>query len=246
MSLPTPYYEEDGITIYHADCRDILPDLGDIGLVITSPPYNLGGSVSAGTAFNNLKNGYGSHTDDMPVAEYERWQREVVDMLWECLLLTGAIFYNHKPRVRRGAAWFPHNCIPSSIPIRQIVVWDRGSGFNRQPYYFVPTYEWIYLLARAEWRIAQGSVNDVWRIPFDTSNDHPAPFPLALPTTILEQCVDSPGPVLDPFMGSGTTLRAAKDLGRKAIGIELEERYCEIAVDRLRQGVLPLRGESDQ
>jgi site-specific DNA-methyltransferase (adenine-specific) len=70
--------------------------------------------------------------------------------------------------------------------------------------------------------------------------DHPCPKPVTFMRWVVERCTASADTVLDPFMGSGTTLRAAKDLGRRAIGIEIEERYCEIAARRLAQEVLPL------
>jgi site-specific DNA-methyltransferase (adenine-specific) len=94
------------------------------------------------------------------------------------------------------------------------------------------------LIARPAFRTNTRSVDDVWRIPFESGSEHPAPFPLKLATRAISST--NAALVLDPFMGSGTTLRAAKDLGRKAIGIELEERYCEIAAKRLGQEVLAL------
>ena len=109
---------------------------------------------------------------------------------------------------------------------------------NFNPTAFLPTHEWVLLLAHPEWRLRDRSasgIGDVWRMSPD-DNIHPAPFPLQLPKNAIE--ASAAQTILDPFAGSGTTLRAAKDLGIKAIGIELEERYCEIAANRLSQGVL--------
>ena len=248
-----PYYDQDGITIYHGDCLDVLPGVADVGLIVTSPPYNLSGDGPAdsllfrhdghnpnGAYFRNLKKGYGNHTDAMPHEAYRNWQRSVLTLCWTALTGDGAIFYNHKPRVGGPSVRLPFDLIPDHVPLRQIITWDRGSGFNRQFTYFVPTYEWLLLLAKPAFRINTRSANDLWRIPFETGSEHPAPFPLSL----AKQAIGSTNAalVMDPFMGSGTTLRAAKDLGRKAIGIELEERYCELAVQRLGQGVLALDG----
>jgi modification methylase len=236
----TPYYEDDAVTIYHGDNREILPLLTGIGLVVTSPPYNLNGdgNVSAGTAFRNLGDGYASYSDDMPHDLYVGWQRHTLRLLWATLADDGAIYYNHKVRVGGDRCKFPHELVPADLPIRQQIVWDRGSGFNRQFTYYVPRHELILLIAKPAFRTNTRSVDDVWTIPFETGGEHPAPFPLKL-ARLAVNTTDAEV-VLDPFMGSGTTLRAAKDCGRRAIGIEMDERYCEIAAKRMGQEVLAL------
>lgn len=233
-----PYYSDESCVIYHADCRDVLPQLAGVGLVLTSPPYNLNGDgySATGTYFRSLDSGYGTHDDAMPHDHYVEWQRAILSACWAALADDGAIFYNHKPRVRGNRTTLPLELVPDALPVRQIIVWDRGSGFNRQFTYFVPAHEWVLLIARDSFRLTTRSIDDVWRIPFETRTEHPAPFPLKLATTAIG--ATRAETVLDPFMGSGTTLRAAKDLGRKSIGIEIEERYCEIAAKRLAQEVL--------
>lgn len=235
-----PYYSDDAVTIYHGDCREVLPELSDVDLVLTSPPYNLNGdgNKSGGSYFPNLAEGYATHSDDMPHAEYVAWQHEVLAMLWATLTDNGAIYYNHKPRVGGDRVKLPLELVPDELPIRQIITWDRGSGFNRQFTYYVPTYEWVLLIAKPAFRTNTRSVDDVWRIPFEVGGEHPAPYPLRLATTAIGST--DARKIVDPFMGSGTTLRAAKDLGRSAIGIELDERYCEIAARRMAQEVLAL------
>jgi modification methylase len=235
-----PYYSDDHCTIYHGDNREILPELSDVGLVLTSPPYNLNGdgnkSGGAGQEWSALADGYASYADDLPHAEYVEWQRELLASLWSTLTDDGAIYYQHKPRVGGPAVKMPLELIPPDLPIRQVVIWDRGSGFNRTGSYYVPTHEYVIVVAKPDFRITTRNVDDVWRIPFETGGEHPAPFPLSLAVRAIG--TTDAGLVLDPFMGSGTTLRAAKDLGRKAIGIEIEEQYCEIAAKRLGQEVL--------
>lgn len=253
-----PYYEQDGITIYHGDCRDVLPSLLNkrFDLVVTSPPYNLGGEPwphlgnwkqgDSSGGKSKWRNGsdaasgiqYGEHQDNMPWDRYCQWQRETIGLLWESLSATGAIFYNHKPRVIGGRLWMPLELLPMGVTLRQIVVWSRPGGMNFNPTAYVPTHEWIMVLAKDKWRLTSrgaSGLGDVWSMTPDR-NSHPAPFPLALPARAIE--TTGAELVLDPYCGSGTTLRAAKDLGRRAIGIEVEERYCEIAANRIRQGTL--------
>lgn len=230
-----PYYSDDFVTIYHASNDDLIEQL-HFDLVLTSPPYNIGGKAHSGAYFSNLKNGYRTYSDDLPRNEYVDWQRQLVGRMWDRLPEYGAIFYNHKPQVNGSQVTLPLELIPDRALLRQIIVWDRGSGHNRQFKYFVPAHEWVLLLAKPAFRTNTRSVDDVWRIPFERGGEHPAPFPLKLATTAIASTASQV--VLDPFMGSGTTLRAAKDLCRKAIGIELDERYCEIAARRMGQEVL--------
>ena len=262
-----PYFEENGITIYHGDNREVLPALpsSSVGLVITSPPYNLGegmeekGGFRVGhdgskwrknrwkyksCAWKNSKifDGYESYSDSLLYPEYVEWQKATLRECWRVIDDAGAIFYNHKPRVVRGEVRLPTALNPD-LPLRQVVIWDRASGFNYTTGAYMPMCEWVLIFAKENFKLRDkgaSGVGDVWRIAPELNTPHPAPFPLALPRQILS--TTNASVVLDPFMGSGTTLRAAKDLGRKAIGIEIEERYCEIAAKRLAQGVLEFTG----
>jgi modification methylase len=252
-----PYYQEDGITIYHGDCREIVPSVAaGVDLIFTSPPYNLG--VTTGGGFGHYREGqrrggqgkwggvngdgisYADHDDAMPPADYRVWQQEILGILWESLSDKGAIYYNHKPRVQAGTLWLPLDLNPN-LPIRQIIIWARAGGMNFAPTHYVPTHEWIIVFAKEGFRLkskAASGVGDVWRVPQEMNNPHPCAFPLGLPARAIETV--QPRHVLDPFMGSGTTLRAAKDAGIEAVGIDKSEEYCEIAAKRLAQGVLAL------
>lgn len=243
-----PYYDDGQITIYHGDCLEILPLLDPVDLIITSPPYNKNrridgtweGIVTESCKGSRFRDGYGTHTDDLPWPAYEQWQRETLQACWFSLNVSGAIFYNHKPRIINQELWTPLSLNPG-LPLRQIVIWDSGAGINFMPGAYVPAHEWIMIFARPGFHLTSSkssALSDVWHIPSMSSDDHPAPFPLALPTRIIQSTHAKT--VLDPFMGLGTTLRAAKNLGRKAIGIELEERYCDLAVRRLQQSVMQL------
>lgn len=260
-----PYYSEAGITIYHADNRDVFPHLaaGSIDLVFTSPPYNLGNTSGGGFPESlghyrkssglsgrggqgkwpaaAIAKGYGRHSDDMLHEDYVAWQHEIIEACWHLLSPTGAIYYNHKPRVLDGQLVSPLAYIPADMMqwLRQIVIWKRSGGINFTPAFYLPMHEWIVILARRDFRLTSkgaAGVGDVWTVHQEVANPHPAPFPIGLPERAIETTPSKV--ILDPFMGSGTTLRAAKNLGRQAIGIEMSEEYCEMAVRRLGQSVM--------
>lgn len=247
-------------TLYLARCEDVLPTLGKVDAVVTSPPYNLGarpwqgfghwrpGSPSGG--HGKWKDGcssglgvqYASHGDSMPWAEYVRWQRAILDQLWSLTAPVGVIFYNHKPRVIGSRLWAPTELLPPAVHHRQTIIWSRPGGQNFNPTAFVPTHEWLMMLAHPEFRLKSrgaSGVGDVWSITPDR-NPHPAPFPIELPRRALE--ATNASVVLDPFMGSGSTGIASAILGRSFIGIELDAGYFDIACRRIedaqRQGSL--------
>jgi len=242
-----PYYQDESVTLYHGDCLSTMREMPTDGvdLVFTSPPYNLGvttggGFPSSGGKWDSaaLRDGYAEHDDAMPFEEYVAWQQEVLLECWRLIKPTGAIYYQHKPRVQAGLLQTPLALIPG-LPVRQIVIWDRGSGMNFAPTHYVPSHEWIVVIAGPAFRLKNKGASghgDVWRASPVTGSKHPAPFPLSLPARAIEST--GAQVVLDPFAGSGTTLRAAADAGVKGIGIELTAHYCDMAVDRLAQGVL--------
>lgn len=256
MGLPRPYYEADGVTLYHGDCLDILPLLTErFDLVFTSPPYNMGHSTGGGVfgarggggKWQNpaLAGGYGAHDDNMNHDEYVAWQRTVIATLWRVLSESGAIFYNHKPRIFDGLCVLPTTYLPNDMVefLRQELIWARAGGINFSPSFYLPTHERILVIAKTMWRLKSkgaSGVGDVWAFSQEMQNPHPAPFPIELPARAIETC--APTSVLDPFSGSGTTLRAAKNAGVRGVGIELEERFCEQTAERLSQGVLEFGG----
>lgn len=236
-------------TLYLGDCRDILPTLADgaAGVCVTSPPYNLGeglerkGGLRVGHAgskwgSDKLAKGYDEYSDAIPYADYSEWQRETLEQLWR--ICSGAIFYNHKPRVLNREVRLPFF---ADLPLRQVIIWDRASGFNAMAGAFTPMCEWILLYAKPDWSLrdkAASMLGDVWRFPPVADAEHPASFPHALPKRALSACADKV--VIDPFMGVGTTGCVATELGRDFIGIEQSERYFDIACKRIedaqRQG----------
>jgi site-specific DNA-methyltransferase (adenine-specific) len=158
-------------------------------------------------------------------SRYDAWQR----------------YYNHRPRTEHGVVRLPLG-LDFGYPINKIITWDRGTGIDVTLRNYCSVYEWIIVLAKPEYRLVDHSASgmgDVWRLGMERKDfGHPAPFPQSLPRRAL--LATGARTVLDPFMGSGTTLRAAKNIGRRGIGIEIEERYCEIAAKRCAQDVLDL------
>lgn len=249
----TPYFEDRLITLYHGDSRDILPTLPDesFDLVLTSPPYNMGTSPSGGGkwyapsksgAGAKFLGGYDVWPDDLPPEEYAAWQRWTIDELWRLLTPHGALFYNHKPRLIHGAYWMPTVLAAPTVPLRQVVIWARGGGMGLGDHHYAVSHEWLLVYAKPNWRLVNrgaSAAGDVWTIPFDPQDfGHIAPFPVELPQRAIRHT--RPSSVLDPFAGTGTTLVAAKNLGVRAVGIEVSERWCEVAANRLSQEVLGL------
>lgn len=213
-----------------------------VGLVMTSPPYNLKNSTGNGMkdgrggkwANAALQNGYSDHADNMPHDDYVRWQRACLSEMFRVIADDGAIFYNHKWRVQDGLLQDRQDIV-AGFPVRQIIIWRRKGGINFNHGYFLPTYEVIYLIAKPQFQLAPkaNAYGDVWEFTQEMNNRHPAPFPVALAERVIRSTTADI--VLDPFMGSGTTAIAARDLGRKYVGIELSSEYCAIAEERTRQ-----------
>ena len=207
-----PYYDEDGCTIYHGDCREILP-IVEADVLVTDPPYGIAFSSGMG----------GKFTGNRIEGDSSTAARDYVLAAW-----------GDRPALVFGS-W--KQATPPAT--KTLLVWEKGNhiGMGDLSMPWKPNHEFIYVLGSgfsghrgsAVLRVDALSPNFVEQL-------HPTEKPEELLQALLVKC--PPGNVIDPFMGSGTTLRAAKDLGRKAIGIEIEERYCEIAAKRLAQRVL--------
>ena len=246
MEKMKPYFETNLGKLYHGDCLDIMPSVGPVDLIVTSPPYNMGVSSGGGIkgagnkglwqAANRggLGEGYESHSDNMPWDQYESWQRDVLSICWSRLKENGAIFYNHKPRCYDGVVRLPLIYNPD-LPLRQIITWVRPNGFNFSISHYLPSYEWILVFAKKDFRLKSkgaSAVSDVWRMTPKSNKDHPCPFPLDLPMNVLNT---TDGEVtMDPFCGAGTTALACERMNRKWIGIEVSEKYCEMATKRIK------------
>ena len=221
--LPKPYYQESGITIYHADCREILPHLPKVDLVLTDPPYGvrLGkhGGANDKRARELRRSGYGVY-EDTP----ENYTAVVVPVIEAC--------FEFVPRM----AVF--GCAPKiwELPAPSALggVWIPAAN-GHSPWGFQNLAPILFYGFAPD--LNKGAKNTVFKATgrSDTECGHPCPKPMPWVKWLVSLASKEGETILDPFMGSGTTLRAAKDLGRQAIGIEIEEKYCQIAVERLRQ-----------
>ena len=250
-----PYYEHAGITIYCGDCREIVPTIGDatVDMVLTDPPYghnnNNNGDLAHRweEALGLVKRGPAEAGTARPIAndgpeanDLVRWSfGEIARVLKPgcccccCCCCGGG---GPDPQFARWSLW-----MDDEIGFKQAVVWDKGGlGMG---WHYRRNYEMVLVGekpgAACKWYGGNSQANVV-RIPGikPTTEDHPTPKPLRLFALFIGLHSQAGDLLLDPFMGAGTTLRAAKDLGRRAIGIEIEERYCEMAAKRMGQETL--------
>ena len=219
-----PYYEHGGITIYHGDAKDVLPLIptATANVVVTDPPYGVEWQS------NRRIEKHAKIAND----ENLSWTGNVFEEAFRILLPDSLMcsFYGWPDVEIFMAAWKAAGFVPKSH-----LVWVKsniGLGwFTRNQH------EVAYLLSKGNPEKPERAISDVIYADGTGNKLHPTQKPVELMTSILRPFCPINGIVLDPFMGSGTTLRAAKDLGLKAIGIELEEKYCEIAARRLEQEV---------
>lgn len=210
-----PYYEQSGVTIFHGDCREWLYPVGDV--LVTDPPYGIAHESNHGASWQGTQIANDGTVD----------ARDHVLAVW----------YD------RPAVVFGTWKAPRPIGVAQVLIWDKGPAFGMGDLKFPwkNSFDEIYVLGHGftgesrDEAVLRGHVMPSWE---SHGRQHPNQKPESLLLYLINRCPR--GAVCDPFMGSGTTLVAAKRLGRKAIGIEIEERYCEIAARRLQQEALPL------
>ena len=199
--MSEPYYEDEWVTLYHGDCREVAHWL-EADALVTDPPY---------------PNNAGHFTEAIDAARYvlSGWQRDA------------AVF------------WIETEFPPIPSPLVAVHIWHR-TNVNGKPYepvfHFAPNGN-----KRRSLVFRHAAINDG-----ATGSDHPASsvwsagHPTQKPTGVMENLIGlmPEGVIADPFSGSGSTLVAAKQAGRRAIGVEVEERYCDITATRLAQDTL--------
>jgi site-specific DNA-methyltransferase (adenine-specific) len=243
-----PYYEEPGITIYCGDCMEIIPKLEKVDMIFTDPPY--GHNNNNGDLIHNREKALGKSIiscESRPIANDGPEANVLVKWLFDscknilkpegccCCCCGGG--GGPDPQFARWSLW-----MDKAMNFKQMIVWDKGPmGMG---WHYRRSYETVlvgYVGDKCKWYDETNKIENIIRyIPkiIPRIEDHPTPKPVELVKFFINLHTLHGETVLDPFMGSGTTLLAAKDLGRKAIGIEIEEKYCEIAVKRLMQEVL--------
>lgn len=222
-----PYYSEQGQTIYCGDCRKVLPLLGhrSVDLVITDPPYGV--DYDGGAKLR------------------EKLQNDDSASMYSVL---GGVYPKCKPTsalylfYADGDQAVLQAVLQCGFEVRNTLIWNKNiaqfGAFSAQYKQKHEPFLYCHLKGEAPQWYGGNCETTVWDCDRNAQNDlHPTQKPLGLMLRAIKNSSMEGDLVLDPFMGSGTTLRAAKDLGRKAIGIEIEERYCEIAAKRLSQEV---------
>lgn len=209
-----PYYEDDFATLYHGDCREVLP-LDDGDCLVTDPPFNVGKD-------------YGTSDDALPMAEYE------------------AMIHALSTSGPERQAWItPTNRLAMFARIlgdeaRPVVIRRGAQGPKRWGWF--DQFDMALVLGKP-----REYVSNLWdgiRLKGEGyffrehSYDHPGYTPYPIMLRLVDLLADEGAVVIEPFAGTGTTLVAAKQIGRRAIGVELDERYCEIAAKRLAQDTL--------
>jgi site-specific DNA-methyltransferase (adenine-specific) len=223
-----------------------------VDLIVTSPPYNV--SIE-----------YGAVRDDISYSEYLEFTRRWLQRAWAFSRDDGRLCLNipldknlggQQPvygdilRLAREAGWRYHSTIIwNEQNISRRTAWGSWRS-ARAPYVIAPV-EVILVMYREQWRKSRPGVSDISRDEFiDWTNGvwtfggekrkktrHPAPFPVELPRRCIRLFSYVGDTVLDPFLGSGTTLLACAELGRKGIGVEIDPVYCEVAEERIREAL---------
>ncbi len=214
-----PYYQDKYATIYHGDCLELLPDMTMVDLVLTDPPYGINYN-----GMNQNKSWSGQKKPFDKIIGDEIKFNPTPFIKFDNVILWGANYYSDK------------------LPVGGWIVWDKRLDEKKDRMIGAPVeFAWKKGNPTSDiFRILHGGV-----INSDSSNGNNSKrlHSTQKPVSLMKRCIDLfeiVNLIFDPFMGSGTTLVAAKQLNRQAIGIEIEEKYCEISAKRLSQEVLDL------
>lgn len=220
--MSAPYYSDEWVTLYHGDCRDVTEWL-EADVLVTDPPYGIGWSLPAYLTPGRTSGQWGTPHEGI-LNDEDTSARDEVLAMWgdRPALVFGSSERPPPPRTRRTLVWQK----PADSGMFGSTIWRK----DWEPIFMVGKWPQIPVSASSIITTGHGSHREY------AQGIHPHAKPLDTLQKLIGKC--PPGTIADPFAGSGSTLVAAKRLGRKAIGVELDERYCEIAAKRLAQGVL--------
>lgn len=239
-----PYYEQDGITIYHGDCLDVLPTLSGLGAVITDPPYSSGGAFRGDRTNSTLSKYISTGSENQQrLDDFTGDNRDQRSFAAWCTLWMNAARNASDPGafIASFTDWRQLPTVTDAIQgggwvWRGVGIWSKKFGRPRDGG-FSNAAEYVVWGTNGPLIPASTYPPGIFECAIERDKEHIAQKPEPVMRWLLS--VLRPDTlVLDPFMGSGTTLRAARDLGHRAIGIEMSEEYCELTAERLRQGVL--------
>lgn len=223
-----PYYEDDYVTIFHGDSREIIPSLGSFDLTLSDPPYGINGGRGGTSKARGRGNYEGAFTSDDDTPDFIR--NVSVPIISHCISISRSVIITPG---NKNFCYYPQ-------PVSFGCFWQPASG-GAQRHGWADSQPIFYYGESPTQGKSLSACSFELRGSDETKNGHPCPKPFKIWFQLLRKGMgDWTGRVLDPFMGSGTTLRAAKDYGRKAVGIEIEEKWCEIAAERMRQEVFAL------
>ena len=234
------------IELIQGDCLEVMKDIPDnsVDLVVTSPPYNNWRNrrtqAKKKEYWDRTNIDYGTYNDKMDDNAYAEWQISVLNECCRVLKNTGTILYNHKDMIFNFEVTTPLQWIlRSDCKYRQRITWDRGGMQAFNPVRFYRVEEDIYVLGKRakgfKWDKACARYLSIWKINPSSKEHHPASFPEEIPKRGIESFTCDGDVILDPFMGSGTTGVACKNLNRDFIGIELDSEYFKIAEKRIKE-----------
>ena len=239
-----PYYDQNGITIFHGDCLDVLRNGLDAAsqefdAVVTDVPYASGvrseaAKSSSGSMVRGRKWGDKPITNDqMTNTGFVWFIREVcyasIEMLTEGGAFVTFIDWRQWPSLVGAVE-------STNMRVNNMGVWDKQTiGMGRN---FRNQHELFMFASKGKPTVYDSGVGNVLSFKRDPIPRHPSPKPTGLMEKILQVVTPEGGAVIDPCMGAGSTLVAAKSMGRRAVGIEIEEQHCETAAERLSQGAL--------
>jgi len=231
-----------------------------VDLIFTSPPYNIGskspridGQRKHGKFDPKSYGGITGYSDNLPEDAYQASQVRFLQWCERMLKDDGILVYNHKPRRKNMALihpmqWFLQ--VPQ-LQLMEEVIWDRGSTHNHANRLFWPQTERLYVFRKADgpYRFLNTPDmefrSDVWRIPLSsrkaTEANHACPFDDTLASSVITAFTNSGELVCDPYSGSGTTMCAAKKLGRSFIGTEISKTYHQQSIERLQAQAVEVR-----